>query len=89
MEHLNRRLKKVVRVMGANVTPKAIQKAGRAIAPVLHVCQLFEQQTATYTRSDHHIAPAFGKNLNVILALLDEEAVFMPLRIRAHSTFMH
>ena len=46
MEYLNGRLKTVIRSMGANVTPATIQKAGKAIAPVQHVCQIFEQQTA-------------------------------------------
>ena len=38
MEHLNRRLKKVLRSMGANVIPATIVKAGKALGPVEHVC---------------------------------------------------
>ena len=37
MEHLNRHLKKIIRIMGPNVTPTALQKGAKAIAPVQHV----------------------------------------------------
>ena len=43
MEHLNRRLKSVIRGMGGNVNAAAIQRAGKAIAVVQRVCQLFEK----------------------------------------------
>lgn len=87
MEHLNRRLKIIVRLMGANVTPKAIQKAGKAIASVQYVCQLFEQQTAKYVHNDHHSVPSFGKNFRTILKVLEEEQVFVSLCTRQHNTF--
>jgi len=45
MEHLNRRLKTVIRNMRANVNPTTIQKAGKAIESVQRVCQQFELQT--------------------------------------------
>ena len=47
MEHLNRRLKSAIRNMGANVKPSSIQKAGKVLACLLHICQTFEHQTAT------------------------------------------
>ena len=37
MEHLNRRLKRVIHSMGANVSPAEIQKAGKSIASVHHM----------------------------------------------------
>lgn len=51
MEHLNRRLKTILRSMGANAS---IVKAGKALAPVQHVCQVFEQQTSSGIHSDSH-----------------------------------
>ena len=77
----------ILRFLGANVTPKAMQKAGKVIAPVQKVCQAFEQQTATYLHSDHHSVPSFGKDFDAVLKVLVEEEVFIPLRIRHHSTF--
>lgn len=86
MEHLNRRLKIMIRGMGANVNAKSIQKAGRAIASVHHVCQQFEQQTANYLHSDYHPYPRFGKDFETVLQVLDEE-VFLPIFSQNHSTF--
>ena len=86
MEHLNRRLKIVLRNLGANVTPEAIQKAAKAITPVQHVCHIFEQQTATSMHSTFHSTP---KDLKTVLNLLVDEKVFMPIKVRQHSTFKH
>ena len=87
MEHLNRRLKTVIRSMGANVTPATIQKAGKAIAPVQHVCQIFEQQTARYQHSDHHTAPKFGKDFKTVLSVLENEQVFVHRGQRKHFSY--
>lgn len=88
MEHLNKRLKTVIRNMGANVKPETIQKAGRAIAPVQWVCQMFEQQTASQKHSDFHPIPDFGKDFTQVLELLEEERVFEPVSAtRVHSSF--
>ena len=73
--------------MGANVTPTAILKGAKAIAPVQHVCQLFEQQTSQYEHSHHHSIPPFGKNFHTILKVLLDEQVFVPLRTRQHNKF--
>ena len=40
MEHLNRQLKTMLRVLGANITPAVIVKAGQALATELKVCQV-------------------------------------------------
>ena len=77
----------MIRGMGANVNAKSIQKAGRAIALVHHVCQQFEQQTANHLHSDYHPYPRFGKDFEMVLQVLDEEEVFLPISSRNHSTF--
>ena len=56
MEHLNRRLKSVIHGMGANVNPASMQRAGKSIAVVDHICQLFNGCS-----SDHHPIPEFGR----------------------------
>ena len=74
--------------MGANVKPGTIQKAGRAFAPVQHICQMFEQQTASQKHSDFHPIPDFGKDFTQILELLEEERVFEPVSAtRTHGSF--
>ncbi len=45
-EHLNRRLKGVLRSVGANVTPEAIILAGKSISTVDKICTGFELQTS-------------------------------------------
>ena len=62
MEHLNRRLKTIIRNMGANVNAKKVEKAGKSLATVHRVCQAFEEQTSVRKRSDHHPIPSFGKD---------------------------
>ena len=47
IEHLNRRLKIMMRKLGANIRSKSIEKAGRTIEIVQHVCHVFEEQTCS------------------------------------------
>ena len=49
MEHLNRRLKSILRGMGANINLMSVAKAGKALAPVQHICQTFERQTCHHS----------------------------------------
>ena len=87
MEHLNRRLKIVIKNLGANVNPKLIQKAGKTIGVVLHICKIFEGQTSHFNISDSHPHPSFGKDFNSVLNVLEEESVFVTGCKRQHSTF--
>lgn len=76
MEHLNRRLKSVIRSMGANIKPVTIQRAGRAIGSVHRICLAFEEATTGHSHSDKHPFPSFGKDFETISKLLREEKVF-------------
>ena len=87
MEHLNRRLKTVIRNMRANVKPARIVKAGKSLASVHHVCQEFEEQTTRQRHSDHHSYPSFGKNFDTVLKALRDENVFVAVSGRQHHTF--
>ena len=88
MEHLNRRLKKIVRSMGANVNPKAIVKAGKALGPVEHICQLFEEQTSSGTVYNSHPVPSFGKDLSTVVQVQQDERVFASISGRSHKSFI-
>lgn len=83
MEHLNRRLKTVLRNLGANINPKAVEKAGKSISAVQHVCEVFEAQTS----SCHTSYPSFGKDFHIVLKVLEEENVFIPSCKRQHESF--
>ena len=87
MEHLNQRIKIVIRSMGANVRPAGIVKAGKALGPVEHVSQIFEQQTSHYTVQNHHPVPSFGKDLNTVLQVLQEEKVLVLTPGQSHKSF--
>ena len=62
-------------------------KAGKSFGPVEHVCQLFEEQTSTYTAFNYHRVPSFGKDLNTIVQVLQNEKVFVLTPGQSHKSF--
>lgn len=89
LEHLNRRIQNILRLLGANVTPSAVVRAGKSLAAVHNVCTQFEEETCS-THSAHagvHNIPAFGKNLQKVLSVLTEQNVMIPQQERHHATF--
>ena len=87
MEHLNRRLKTVVRGMGSNATPRKIQKAGESLQTLQKVCEAFEKQTTTQVGGTKHPYPSFGKDFRTILSTLVETRVFESVPKRRHPSF--
>ncbi len=87
MEHFNRRLKTVIRSMGANVSPKRVEGAGKAIHQVQKVCQVFEKHIARRVRSDTHPYPSFGKDFSTLLKCVIEEQVFKKVPDRFYPSF--
>ena len=76
MEHLNRRLKCIMRNMGSNVTDKSISVAAKSIGVVSSICKIFENEVDAQYSSDCHPSPSFKKDLELILAALNEQDVF-------------
>ena len=76
MEHLNRRLKSIMRNMGANVTDRSISVAAKSIGVVNNICKAFENHVEANSSSDHHPPPCFIRDLNLILVVLNEQDVF-------------
>ena len=87
LEHLNRRLKGILRNLGSNINPKSIIKAGQMVATVYRVCRTFESTTTGKLNQTHHPYPSFCKDLNLVLDVLHKELVFTPLKERCHKTF--
>ena len=90
LEHLNRRLKTVLRSMGANISPDAIVRAVKALHAVHNVCLRFEEETCSSTRSAHsdiHRVPSFGEDFVSLLTLLIDNNVFEPQQNRYHPSF--
>ncbi len=86
-EHLNRRLKGMLRSLGSNITSNAIIRAGKCLATIDTVCVNFEEKTSnTSLQFGVHHHPAFGKDLSKIVEVLIAEDVFEP-RCRFHASF--
>ena len=77
----------MMRNLGANIRPKSIEKAGRTIGIVQHVCHVFEEQTCSYKPSFHHPYPDFGKDFAQVLEVLEEVSVFTPQGNRQHPSY--
>ena len=86
MDHLNWRLKIVLRNLGANITPASVVKAVKSIAAVQQVRHTFEEQTSPSSPSDHHPYPRFGKDFSMVLSILEEENVLLQ---HAKETMKH
>ena len=65
VEHLNRRLKIMMRNIGAIIKPSSIENAGKCIGVVQHVCHIFEEATSLQHSSGKHSIPQFGKDLKL------------------------
>ena len=88
MEHLNRRLKSLLRNMGSNVTNSSVALGAKSIGIVDHVCQLVEKQTGLAKTSDHHSSPSFCNDFNMVLNVLVEQEIFiMKQTTRHHPNF--
>ena len=68
------------------VTPKVVERAGKCLHLVDNVCRQFERQTASSRGLGYHATPKFGRDLQTVLKVLEEENVFMPTK-REHPTF--
>ena len=90
MEHLNRRLKCIMRNMGANLTTKSITVAAKSISIVNNVCEVFESGVSTSKpNSNYHPTPSFSKDFNMILKVLNDQEVFITKRNRGHTSYKH
>ena len=92
MEHLNRRLKTVLRSMGANVTSDAVVRAGTSLRMVHYICLQFEEETCSPHAVNSacgsiHNVPSFGKDFETLLSLLLDEKFLQPQESRFHASF--
>ena len=85
MEHLNRTLKSILST--GRYQPKAIVKAAKSVRTIHKVCEVFKKETSDASTSDKNPYPAFTKDFNEVLGVLEEMKVFNPLEKRQHSCF--
>ena len=72
LEHLNCRLKEMIRGLHSNVTPKALSRAARSVGIVHQVCDNITSATGIYQESGHHTRPAFDKECAEMVKQLEE-----------------
>ena len=89
MEHLNRRLKGIIRNMGANVVPSALARAAKSIGSVDCVCDLFEQSVMAQQTSSKHTIAQDSKDFQLVLQILNEKKIFKEEIGRHHSRFRY
>ena len=85
MEHLNRRLKTVLRSMEANVTSDTVVRAGTSLRTVNNICLQFEEETCSshafnLAHGSIHNVPSFGKDFETLASLLLDEKILQPCR---------
>ena len=87
MEHLNRRLKGIIRNMGSNVQPPSLVRAAKSVGVVHNVCSLFEEEMRGYKISCRHAIPSASKDMKLLVDQLKECRVFSSLSKRSHPSF--
>ena len=86
MEHLNCRLKRVIRYMGSNVQPPSLVRAAKAIGVVNSVCTVIEEETGGRSESDHHSKPFSSKDFKQLLEQIIEHKLCKVLPMRRHTS---
>ena len=87
IEHLNRRLKGMMRNLGSNITPESVQRISKALGTIETVCSNFEQVTNISASKDYHSMPSFELDLHKLQEQLEAEEVFVEKEQRHHQGF--
>ena len=66
-EHLNRLLKDAINALGANKTPKAIERLGKCIAPLGEVLDTYDRVHGVESQLSDHNPPSIYKDLTAIV----------------------
>ena len=87
MEHLNRRLKQIIRHQGSNIQPTSLLTASKVIGIVDSICRSFEDQVHGRQVSDVHRKPSTNKDFDKIKEELIAKQVFKIIDNRRHFFF--
>ena len=85
LEHLNRRLKGI---LGSNIDPKCIVRAGQIVPTVHKVCQVFESETSGKLNHTRHPYPSFCKDLNIVLKVFHKVSLGYEKDVTIHNITM-
>jgi len=89
MEHLNRRLKIMIRKLGSNVSPETVLCVSKALAVVdtVRLNFLKDDDEAQHNNKDFHTVLSIKKGLDMIQQQLIEEKVFEIIKDRRHKAY--
>ena len=88
LEHLNRRLKRVLRNLQSNIQTTTITRAANSIGIVQEICDQFDKETSNKKGSGKHTVPSSQKDISLIVESLEEKpAVLTKKTNRSHSSF--
>lgn len=86
-ENLNRELKKGIKGMGANKTPKSIERSSRAAGGTMTIVKNFDSSMGIKSKSSSHSHKASVKDENIIIDDLMELKPFEHVENREHESF--
>jgi len=90
MEHLNRRLKIMIRNLGANVSPGTVKPTSKALAVVDGVrLRFLRDENSKAQNKDHHTKRSIQKDLSMIEQQLITDNVFEQVENQNYKIFSH
>ena len=87
MEHLNRRLKRMMTNVGANKSQKPFTRLAKSLGVVSHICSNFATESGVSECRPHHTYPSFTKDLETITQKLRSQGIFCVDNNRGLSFF--
>ena len=86
LEHLNRRFKTALAGLHSNITPKSINRIGRSLGVVNHICSTLEQELHLRSVTDYHPVPSYQKDFQLVMDCICEAKVFDHVAARVYNT---
>lgn len=85
LEHLNRRLKRIIRHLGSNIQPSTLTRAAKGIGIVDDICKVFGESLGNSESSDKHSKRSSHKDFQMVLQQLNESKVLEIVSSRGHN----
>ena len=87
MEHLNRIAKEAMKGLGANKTPRAIERIGKALGTIAPILDIFDKECGVSSVFGLHAKPTIDKDVKIAVEVLQKSQVFKKVANRKHSSF--
>lgn len=87
IEHLNCRLKGIIKNMGSNIQPPSLVRAARSVGVVHNICSILQMEIRGKKESIKHAFPSASKDMKLLIDQLTECNVFTKSPNRQHPSF--